>query len=219
MSFAGFPEEAIEFYEGLEADNSKPYWTAHRETYDRCVRGPMEALLAAVEPEFGEGHVFRPYRDVRYARDKSPYKTHQGAYVGRPDGAVLYVELSADGLLAAGGIHHMARDQLQRLRAAILDDATAASLASLLDDLSAVGFEIGGSTLKRAPRGIPLDHPRIGLLRHTALTASRHWPPSAWLTKPEAVEPVRETWRELTPLNEWLGRHVGPSDLPPDRRP
>lgn len=219
MTFTGFPDELVEFYEGLEADNSKTYWTAHRETYERCVRGPVEALLTDLGPEFGEGHVFRPYRDVRYGRDKSPYKTHQGAYVGRPDGAVLYVQVSADGLLVAGGLHSSARDQLERLRHAVANDATGAAVQALLDDLSAAGFEIGGSTLKRAPRGWSPDHPRIGLLRHTALTASRSWPPAAWMSTPDAIDPVRETWRALAPLNDWLGRHVGPSRLPPDRRP
>lgn len=73
--FQGWPAEAVEFYQGLEADNSKVYWQAHRGSYDDHVRRPMEQLLAELGTEFGEGRIFRPYRDVRFSADKSPYKT------------------------------------------------------------------------------------------------------------------------------------------------
>src|ERR1700709_2764556 len=90
MGFAGFPEEMLTFYEGLEADNSKPYWSDHREQYEVAVATPMRALLDDLGPEFGEAKFFRPYRDVRFSKDKTPYKTHAGAVVqGEPgDGAL-----------------------------------------------------------------------------------------------------------------------------------
>ena len=67
MAFRGWPIEAVEFYEGLEADNSKVYWTRHRAVYDRHVKAPMEELLAELAAEFGEGTLFRPHRDVRFS--------------------------------------------------------------------------------------------------------------------------------------------------------
>lgn len=97
-AFAGFGEGAVEFYDGLLADNSRAYWTDQRAVYENDVRGPMLALLADLEPEFGAGKVFRPYRDVRFAADKTPYKTHCGGFA-----EPFYVEVSADGMLAAGG--------------------------------------------------------------------------------------------------------------------
>lgn len=72
MMFTGFPEQALVFYEGLRADNTKAYWQDHRATYDACVKAPMEALLAALEPEFGPAKFFRPYRDVRFSKDNPP---------------------------------------------------------------------------------------------------------------------------------------------------
>ena len=72
MAFHGWKVEALEFFEGLEADNSKAYWQRHKDVYDTIVRAPMEELLAELEPEFGEGRIFRPYRDIRFSRDKSP---------------------------------------------------------------------------------------------------------------------------------------------------
>src|SRR2546423_911256 len=86
MEFTGFPPEALDFYEGLEVHNDRAYWTEHRDTYQRRVKEPMEALLAGLEPEFGAGRLFRPYRDTRFSADKTPYKTHQGAVVSRGEG-------------------------------------------------------------------------------------------------------------------------------------
>src|SRR5258708_10116636 len=113
MSFQGWPEEALDFYEGLEADNSKAYWTAHKAIYEEKVRGPMAELLEELAPDFGESKIFRPYRDVRFSKDKSPYQTHIGALVG--DG---YIQLSANGLAAGSAMHGMASDQLDTYRRA-----------------------------------------------------------------------------------------------------
>ena len=79
MPFEGWPEEALEFYEGLAADNSKAYWTEHKAVYEDKVLRPMTELVEELAAEFGEAKIFRPYRDVRFSPDKSPYKTHIGA--------------------------------------------------------------------------------------------------------------------------------------------
>ena len=93
MVFKGWPVEAVEFYEGLEADNTKVYWQEHKAVYEQCVKGPMEELLAELADEFGAGRIFRPYRDVRFSSDKTPYKLNCAANL--PGG---YVSFSADGL-------------------------------------------------------------------------------------------------------------------------
>ena len=111
--FEGFPEQALDFYEGLEADNTKAYWSDHKAQYDACVKAPMQALLAALAPEFGPAKIFRPYRDVRFSKDKTPYKTHAAAVV--EGSGTLYVQLGADGLYVGGGFWHTASDQVQPL--------------------------------------------------------------------------------------------------------
>ena len=111
MAFKGWPDSALAFYEGLEADNSKAYWLDHKEVYERDVKAPMDALLAELTAEFGETKLFRPYRDTRFSRDKSPYKTTIAATIGAG-----YVRFSADGLFAGGGMYHMLSDQLARFR-------------------------------------------------------------------------------------------------------
>ena len=73
MTFRGWPVEALEFYEGLEADNSKAYWQDHKQVYEQIVRAPMDELLRELAPEFGEGRIFRPYRDVRFRKDSPQF--------------------------------------------------------------------------------------------------------------------------------------------------
>jgi uncharacterized protein (TIGR02453 family) len=216
--FEGFPERALIFFEGLEADNSKPYWTDHKDVYEQCVRAPMLALLAELEPEFGAGKLFRPYRDVRFSKDKTPYKTNAAVTVGDGHGSGFYLSLSAEGLFVGAGYYHTAPDQVERLRRAVADDVRGAELERLLDRARRAGFEVHGERLTRLPRGYPADHPRADLLRLKSLTVHRQWEPKPWLHTRAALTRVRGAWRSLAPVSDWLATNVGPSDRPRDRR-
>lgn len=207
--FSGFGEDAVEFYDGLTADNSKAYWTDRRSVYERDVRAPMQALLAACGPEFGTGRIFRPYRDVRFSHDKTPYKTHCGATVG-----AFYVEVGSAGVMAAGGYYRMAPDQVARYRTAVDGPRRGGDLAARLAAVEAAGATVAGEQLKTRPRGVDPDHPRLALLRRRALYAWRRWPPDDVLHEPGTLDRVVATWRALTPLTGWLADHVGPSDQP-----
>jgi uncharacterized protein (TIGR02453 family) len=211
-AFGGFPEEALDFFEGLEADNSKAYWTDHRDVYDRAVAAPMRALLGALAPEFGTAKFFRPYRDVRFSNDKTPYKTHAGAVAGTGEGGAWYVQFSADGLLVAGGYWRCDTVQARALRAALADDRTGPPAVRIVRRLERDGFRLGGEQLVRIPKPWDDTHPRASLLRHKALTASLARPPAEWMHTPALQDRVAEAWRALTPLNRWLDRHVGRPD-------
>ncbi len=209
MTFTGWPVEAIEFFEGLEADNSKAYWTEHKEVYERCVRAPMEALLADLSNTFGEGKIFRPYRDVRFSTDKSPYKTNIAATMAEGG----YLSLDADAFGVGTGYYMMAKDQLAKFRAAI-DDERGSKLEKLIATLRSKGLEVTAhDTLKTAPRGYPKDHPRIELLRMKGCIAWRSWGIGAWLDSAEPESRVREFLKTAKPLVAWLDANVGPSEL------
>lgn len=208
--FTGFPEQALEFYEGLEADNTKAYWTDHRTAYDSCVRAPFELLLAELEPEFGAAKLFRPYRDVRFSKDKTPYKTAAAAAIGDDVQGGLYVQLSTAGLMLAGGAHGMTTDQARRLRAAVADDRPGRALTAVLDRLRAGGFSVEADRLKRLPKEFAPDHPRADLLTCRSLFAVRHHEPQEWLHSSAAAGRVAAAWRAVGPLNSWLREHVGP---------
>jgi uncharacterized protein (TIGR02453 family) len=208
VTFHGWPSEALEFYEGLSADNSKTYWTEHLTVYETQVRAPMTELLAALEPEFGPGKIFRPYRDVRFSNDKTPYKNHLGAWLECGG----YLQLSADGLAAGCGMYQLAPDQLDRYRRAVAGDRTGGDLESVIATIEKAGVGVHGhGSLKTAPRGYPKDHPRVDLLRHKGLTTWHEWPPAGWLGTPAAKKRIVDFLRTSRPLREWLDAHVGPS--------
>jgi uncharacterized protein (TIGR02453 family) len=217
MRFEGFGEHAVDFYDGLVADNSKSYWTDNKATYQSDVREPMEALLAELSGEFavdaGRTTVFRPYRDVRFAKDKTPYKTHCGGVIepGRGAGA-YYVELSPDGLRVGGGCFHLHPDQLARYRTAVGEDIHGRALAKILTKLEKAGWDIKGDRLATRPRGVPADHPRLDLLRFRSVYAARTWEPDDLLHERGLLNRVRTAWRALRPFNEWARDHVGISE-------
>jgi uncharacterized protein (TIGR02453 family) len=213
VGFTGFGEYAVDFFDGLVVDNSKAYWDDNREVYQRDVRAPMETLLAQLEPEFGAGKVFRPYRDVRFSKDKTPYKTHCGGVVetGRGGGA-YYVEVSSAGLRVGGGSFHMASDQLSRYRTSVDDDRRGKELEKILAKLVRQGWQVHGDQLKSKPRGYDADHPRIDLLRHRSLYVMRVWEPDDALHEPQCGDRVRTSWRQLKDFNDWCADHVGVSE-------
>jgi uncharacterized protein (TIGR02453 family) len=214
MAFDGWPEEALDFYEGLEADNTKTYWTAHLETYEELVRGPMVELLDELAAEFGPAKIFRPYRDVRFSKDKSPYKTAIAATVG--DG---YVHLSARGLAAGNGMYAMAPDQLERYRQAVASDEVGPELERVISSVRGHDIDVRGhEKLKKAPRGYPADHERIELLRCKGLIAWREWPVEAWLATAAARDRIAGFLTATQPLADWLAGHVGDSTVEPARR-
>jgi uncharacterized protein (TIGR02453 family) len=206
MAFSGWPAEALEFYEGLEADNSRSYWTAHKAVYDELVYAPMVALLAELEPEFGAGKIFRPHRDVRFSKDKSPYKTAIGATLERGG----YLQLSARGLASGAGMYMMASDQLDRYRRAVADERSGPELTELVEEIERQRISVTGhNTLRTAPRGYPKDHPRIDLLRHKGLITWQEWPVAAWLGTARAKTRVVSFLRASQPLADWLEANVG----------
>ncbi len=207
MSFQGWPEAALDFFEDLERDNTKAYWTANRSVYDEAVLEPMAQLTDELAADFGPAKIFRPHRDIRFSADKSPYRTEIGAAVGS-----AYIRLSAAGLAAGNGMFHLAPDQLTRYRQGAADDVSGAELARITAALAGQNITlIGHEVLKSAPRGYPADHPRIELLRHKGLAAFREWPVEAWLGTPAAADRIREFLVASRPLTAWLDEHVGPS--------
>ena len=205
MAFTGISTAALDFYEDLENDNSKSFWTAHKGVYDETVRAPLEALTTELGKEFGAAKLFRPYRDVRFSADKTPYKTHQGAWFGQSS---VYFHISAAGLFIAAGYWQTTSEQVGRYRRAVADDVAGPELERVMATISAK-YDIGGDQLVRVPPGFEKDHPRADLLRYKTLTASKELGAPAWLSTAKAKDQIAKAWRGLTPLTSWLDTHVG----------
>jgi uncharacterized protein (TIGR02453 family) len=206
VSFTGIPTAALDFYEDLEADNTKSFWTAHKNLYDEQVKAPIEALCEALAPEFGTPKFFRPYRDVRFSKDKTPYKTHQGVWFGE---TARYLHVSAAGLLVAGGYWDTSSAQVDRLRRAVADDVSGLALERAVAAVTKARFELGGQQLTRVPHGYDRDHPRAELLRYKSLTAHRDLGCPPWLSTSRARTEIVKALRSLAPLVTWLETHVG----------
>jgi uncharacterized protein (TIGR02453 family) len=207
-AFTGFPVAALDFYDDLEMDNTKSFWSAHKAVYDEAVKAPMTALVAALEPEFGAAKVFRPYRDVRFAKDKTPYKTHQGAFVARGPATGWYVQIGAPGVRVGVGYYEASSPRLAALREAIADERRGKALQRILARLRKQGWELGGETLKTTPRGYDADHPRIELLRHKSLTLGRSYGFEPVIHSTELLERVRADWRAGRPFVEWVAENA-----------
>ena len=204
MAFKGWPVEAVEFYEGLQADNTKAYWSEHKAVYERCVKAPMEELLAELAGEFGAGRVFRPYRDVRFSKDKTPYKVNCAAQL--PGG---YIAFSADGLFVGSGLYMPEPAQLRRFRAAVDDATSGAELEAIVGALRKGDYDVTAhEVLKTPPKGYPKDHPRLELLKHKGILMSKSWPVGAWLGTRKAKDRVVACLEAARPLRGWLERYV-----------
>jgi uncharacterized protein (TIGR02453 family) len=204
-AFKGWPGEAVEFLRGIETENNKAFWTANKLVYQTKVLAPMEALLAELAPTYGEGRVFRPYRDTRFSADKSPYKTNIAAH-----NDAVYISLSPDALGVGAGLYMPSPDQLLRFRAAIADERSGTKLVRVLTDLRKKHVEVGAhETLKTAPRGYAPVHPRIDLLRYKGLTAWKEWPVGPWLGTSAPKRRIVEFIDAVGPLKKWLDSNVG----------
>jgi uncharacterized protein (TIGR02453 family) len=201
VSFDGFPKEGLRFLADLEAHNERAWFKANKQVFDRALQEPMDALV----DELGPGKVFRIYRDVRFSRDKSPYKTWMAATV---DGG--YVSLTADSFSVATGAYILDADALTRFRDAIVADASGRQLEKIAKTLVDAGYDVGAhETLKTAPRGYPRDHPREELLRRKGIYAYKSWPTGKWLQSRGVVDRIKSVLKDAKPLNMWLAKHVG----------
>ena len=204
MSFAGFPDEAFEFFSAVAQDTSWETVQARRDVHERSVRAPMAALTDELRAEFGPAKVY----DLHRSPD---LWTAQYAYVSAVDTFALGVSLSLEGLAVEGGWLRSSTDQVERFRRAVASPA-GATLADIVDGLEACGYELLGVTLRSVPRGYPAGHPRSDLLRRRSLVALHELGREPWLGSSEAAERVRAEWRRLRPLVDWLAEHVGPRE-------
>lgn len=208
--FDGFPVDALVFLHELADHNDKAWFDANRERYERVLRGPMKGLIGELEGLFGPGKLFRQNRDIRFSKDKRPYKEWVAATVGGHRGeAARYVHLGRESMFIAAGAHQLDRERLIRFRQAVTAKTSGEALETIVADLDAKGYEIGGKTLSRGPRDADPEHPRIELLKHTGITMARSYDAGPWLQDPaEVMTRVVEVFGDAEPLIGWARDHL-----------
>ena len=232
-AFSRFTPESLTFLRGLRRHNEKPWFEANRPVYERAVLGPLRQLadeldvrFAKLAPEFvspPKRSLFRIHRDIRFAKDKSPYKSHAALWVFHRDagrgvgreahgGAGFYFHLEPGASLVAGGYWMPPRPALHLIRERIVEDQrgfekVAASLAfsrrfgGLTDDEA-------GVRLTRIPRGFAPDHPAAHWLRFNSFTASRELSDAEALS-PKLVGNILKDYALLLPMVRWLNSALG----------
>ena len=168
----------------------------------------MLALTGSLAEEFGSAKVFRPYRDVRFAKDKTPYKTAQGAFVSVGPATGWYVEIGSPGVRVGRRLlprrrprprPHPHGHRHRALRRGARADRRAAG--------EATGSRSAASSSRPHPRGYPADHPRIDLLRYKSMALGKSYGFEN-LNTPALADRVRDDWRALRPLVEWVAARV-----------
>jgi uncharacterized protein (TIGR02453 family) len=219
MNAQGIPAAAIEFFVELEANNNKEWWAKNKARYETDVRSPFIAVLDNLGPEFQPWRVYRPHRDTRFAKDKTPYKDFIGAVTQLPSGNGFFIQISTKGLLLGSGYPMMAPDQLETFRKAIDNDKTGRAFEKLLAAEQNEQVRIFGGRyepLKRNPKEYPPDHPRSERLRWKGVEVSQRIGNPKWLGTKQAPENIQRLMKNGASIIAWLDKHVGPSALTPE---
>jgi uncharacterized protein (TIGR02453 family) len=223
--FTGFGKNAMQFWHELAAEMSKDWFVANKQRYEAEWVAPMTALLGDVARRLAPAYkplplsppkVMRIYRDVRFSKDKAPYKTHIGAVitlagkqVGEGGNAAVYVHLGVEEEFVGVGCYRFDDARLAKWRKAVTGKQGEA-LQQLITRLRKAGYEVGGhDDYKKVPRGFPPDHPRAELLKLKGLTGGFPEMPAGLLCKPGLADWLVKHGTAMAPLVLWLHRNVG----------
>jgi len=221
-AFPGFPKETLTFLRGLRKNNSKSWFDAHRGDYDDYYVQPAKDFVVAIgqrlskvapeivaEPRIN-GSIFRINKDVRFSKDKTPYKDHLDFAFWQGDkkssSSSLFFRVSPDGIIIGTG-HHSCLQMLKHFRAAVADPDAGKQLASVAKKLRKSGHKLGGAHYKRMPRGFADDGPAAEFLLHNGLFVT-HDDKSTAASSPDIVEQCIAHWKTAMPLHHWLIAHV-----------
>lgn len=220
--FEGFLDDKARFFKALAENNERSWFLAHKPEFEAGWNTPMKLLLADVRAaidrayprcDLDEPAVFRMHRDVRFSKDKSPYKTHLGGFIplqrtgtkttDRP--MALYFHVGAQETMAAAGHYMMAPTSLERFRRAVAEDARGKELARIVARLEKKGFVTGAAeSLKRVPKGYDPGHPRAELLKRKGLIVTFPLLPKGLLATPKLTQWLADGSKTAAPLVEWL---------------
>jgi uncharacterized protein (TIGR02453 family) len=203
--FNGFPGEAFDFFEELALHNNRDWFHAHQEVYERACREPMKQLVAELGAKPASTKISRINRDLRFSRDRAPYRTYIAAgLVGN------YISLSAAGLYVGAGLYKPEGPALERFRRAIDREVSGRELQRIVSSLRQKRYQVDThENLTFAPRGYSADHPRIGLLRMKGLFAGKTFRKEPWLSTRGALEHIKQALKDVSPLADWIRVQVG----------
>ena len=221
--FEGFPKEGIDYLKKLKRNNNRPWFEKHKEEYETLVKLPMQSLIAALHPHFErfapefdinpKRSLFRIYRDVRFSKDKTPYKTHVAAHFvlrGKPkgvEGSGYYLHIEPGEIFLGGGIYMPYGDQLKRIRRAIANRPEQFLSAMHHPKFKKLFGKLEGEKLQRTPQGYEPEHAMAEWLKYKQFFVGTEFPQGKCL-KEEFVSDVAEVFEAATPLVRFLNEAI-----------
>ncbi len=224
-NFDGFSADTFKFFQEIKENNNKAWFDANKKRFKQSVQTPAQAFVVTLGEKLvtltdsiqydvklnGSGSIMRIYRDVRFSKDKTPYKTNLGIVWWEGEGKKteapgFYFHMSADELWMGGGLYMFPKDFLPKYRAAVIDDELGGQLEHVIAELGAMGYAVNGDQYARVPRGFDKEHPRAELLRYKGLTTG-----SGQLRKEEAfsaefVNTCFAHCQNIALLQQWLAK-------------
>ncbi len=215
-----FPVAGMAFLRALKKNNDREWFTPRKEEFEEKVRQPMIALVEAVHKEmlkFAPAYVgepaktvFRIYRDTRFSKNKTPYKTHIGSYMWRNDldkntGGGFYFAVSPEETMIAAGLYHPMPDQLRLVRQHVAEHHVEFRRTFSGKKVRELFGELQGNPLSRPPKGFAAEHPAIDLIQCRRFVLNPALPPTM-ATSPDFVNEVVTRLKAATPFLEFLNR-------------
>ena len=220
MSFTGFPKSTLGFFKDLAAHNEKAWFDTHRTAWDEEIAPAMLALCDELvrrlqksmpglqfHPRAG-GSLYRLNRDIRFSKDKSPYKTHVAALLweggDKHSAPGVYLHVGATEVIFGGGLYVFEEARLDRFRKLVANERVGDALSEALAKVKKAGLAIEGEKTVRPPRGFTPEHPRAELAKYKGLYTAKTIKPGAWLHTGECADRAEEACRGYLPLHTWL---------------
>jgi len=220
--FKGFPKEAVEFYAELKNNNNKPWFDGRKKDFDEYVMAPARDFVHAMglrlkelspgviaDPRINKS-IFRPFRDTRFSKDKTPYKTHLGIFfwsghLAKMDCPGYYFHLEPPMVMLAAGNHCFTKPILEAYRESVVDPRQGPALAKAIKAVMKKGaYEIGSKEYKKVPRGYDKDHENAELLLYGGLYAAWDANIPTELYSAEIVDYAFKRFKDMAPIHDWL---------------
>ena len=216
--FSGFSKEAPGFFHELAAEMNKEWFEANKARYQSLWVEPMTQLLTELSAKIaksyaplkpGEPKLFRIYRDTRFSKDKSPYKTHIAGVIRSTVGSPIYMHIGIDEEWVGCGTYFFEDKQLAKWRKLVAADKTGKEIAGIVAKLRKAGYSVGGhEDYKRVPKPYPEDHPRAEFLKMRGLTAGFPEIPRGMLHQAKLLDWLAKHAKATAPMVVWLRKHL-----------
>jgi uncharacterized protein (TIGR02453 family) len=220
--FNGFPPGAVTFFQELQKNNNKPWFEAHKSDYQKYVLEPAQEFIEQIgarleqlspgihaEPRVNRS-IFRIYRDIRFSKDKTPYKIHLGIWMWQGEGAKFessgyYFHLEPPNIMLGVGLHTFSKNLLKAYRDAVVDPVAGPALVVAVQEVAVKGgYQLGGEHYKRVPRGYDPDHPNADLLRYKGLTVGNEVPIPGEFYSEALIDYSYKKYADMYPIQYWL---------------